>query len=107
MKRVYLKEIETKSHEIMDYSKNVIAEKIAQMKNLPEEIEWKGKARDSYVNTYKTKIAELEKLNNNIYKIAEFLLMVNEKYGNANYSIGNAHEELVSEFKKIGGKYGM
>ena len=99
MKVIYIGEIEEKSNELANFSKNNIATEIDQLKELPQKFVWKGLAKDTYVSGYNKKINKLIELNNNVCKIAEFLVTVANNYTDANSKISNAYEELLSEIK--------
>lgn len=99
MKRVYIKQIEERSNEIVNYSKTVVASKIENLKTLPKGFEWHGRAKDSYIKGYDAKIEKLIKHNENIAKLAETLLVVADSYGDANIKIENATEEILMELK--------
>lgn len=97
MKRVYIKQIEERSNEIVNYSKTVVASKIENLKTLPKGFEWHGRAKDSYIKGYDAKIEKLIKYNENIAKLAEIMLIAADSYGNANIKIRNAAEEILME----------
>ena len=103
MKVIYIDEIEKKSNELANFSKNNIAIEIKQLKELPQKFVWKGLAKDTYINGYNKRINKLVELNNNICKIAEFLKNVASDYTDTNNKINNAYEELLSEIKPHGG----
>ena len=102
MKVIYIKEIEEKSDELVNYSRNVIGNDIDELKSLPNKLIWKGLAKDTYVNNYNKKMNKLNELNNNICKIAEFLKEVSGNYNEANSKINNAYEELLSDIQQEG-----
>ena len=102
MKKVYLDELSKKSSELIDYSKNNIANKIEQIRLLSESIIWKGPGSIEYLNNFNSKINQLVKLNNNVRKIAEYLLDVADNYNLANNRINSMYEELLKESNKRG-----
>lgn len=102
MKKIYIDEIEEKSHELISFSKNNVALEIEELQKLPNSFIWEGLAKDKYLTGYNNRINKLNELNNNICKIAEFLLRVNEDYTGANQRIDNAYEELLSEISVRG-----
>lgn len=102
MKKVYLDEIEEESKELIDYSKVNIANKIEDLRKLPSNFVWEGLAREKYVTGYNNRVNKLSELNDNVCKIAQFLLRVKEDYNGANQRIENAYEELLTEIKARG-----
>lgn len=108
MKKVYLDEIEEKSVELANYSKNDIAKKIEELRLLPTTFIWEGPVKEKYISDYNKKIEKLNELNNNMRKIAEFLVHVKDDYTDANRQIDNAYEELINSLKlKKDDDYGM
>ncbi len=99
MKQVYLTEVAETSKELVDYSKKNIKEKLDELEKLTNNFVWEGPVKESYIRVYKKKIKELNKLNDNMCKIAEFLLTVKEGYSGANEQINNAYEELMQELR--------
>ena len=99
MKKIYLNEIEEKSRELVSFSRNDINVRIEELKKLPSNLVWKGLAKEKYIVGYNNRINTLSELNNNVCKIAEFLLRVKEDYNGANQKIENAYEELLAEIK--------
>lgn len=102
MKKIYLDEIEDKSRELINFSKNDVALEIEELKKIPNNFIWEGLVKDKYLIGYNNRINKLSELNNNVSKIAEFLLRVNEDYHGANQRIDNAYEELLNEIKAWG-----
>ena len=103
MKKVYLDEIEEKAGEIISFSKNNINEKIVELKESTNGFIWQGLGHSSYVNGYNARLNKVMELNNNMTKIAEYLLRVREDYDNANHRIDNAYNELLDEFESMRG----
>lgn len=103
MKKIYLNEIETKGEELVRYSKNDINTKIEELKVSPKKFVWQGPAYDTFIKGYNTKIKKITELNNNLAKIAEYLLRVKEDYSNTNERIENAYNELLDEFNSVRG----
>lgn len=99
MKKIYLNELEEKSIELANYSKNDINLELEELKKIPNDFVWVGPSKDKFVTGYNKKVERLVLLNNNICKIAEFLLKVKEDYNSTNEKINNAYEELLNEIK--------
>lgn len=102
MKKVYLDELEPKAQELINFSQKNIKEKIDELKLLTNDFVWQGKAHDSYIRGYNNRINKIEELNNNLTKIANFLLSVKDNYHNVNEKINTTYEELLSEFERAG-----
>ena len=102
MKKIIFKGIEEYYRELSNFSKNNIASKIEELSKLPDKITWVGIAHDSYIQGYNKQIDDVRALNDNIHKLAEFLLIVNERYGNANLTVNNDFEELLGEVRRVG-----
>lgn len=100
MKKIYIDELETKKQEIVDYSEKNIKNTVSELKVLPKNFVWQGKAYKSYIAGYEAKMSKLEAYNTGLTKIASFLSMVTENFNNANEKIENAYDELLKEFKK-------
>lgn len=100
MRKVYLDELKEQANEIINYSKSNITETINKLREDPKQMLWEGKAYGSFVNGYNTRIDKIAKMNENMCKLAEFLLKVSEDYEGTNQKIDNAYEELIEEIKK-------
>jgi len=98
-KKIYLDEIEAKSIELANFSKNDIANELEELRKAPTKLVWEGLAKEKYLVGYNKKVDHLIELNNNICKIAEFLQRVKDDYNGANEKINNAYEELIGELK--------
>ena len=102
MKRVYLEELESTGNNLINYTQNNMAKVIEELKLATNNFVWQGPAYNSYIKGYMVRIQRLEKLNNDMKKIAEYMLRVKDEYSNANGKIENAYNELVDESKRIG-----
>ena len=103
MKKIYLNEIEAKGEELIRYSKNDINTKIEELKDTTKNFVWQGTAYDTFMKGYNAKINKMTELNNNMAKIAEYLLRVKDDYANANEKIENAYNEFLDEVNKVRG----
>ena len=99
--KVYIDEVEDKGLELVNYSKNNIASTINDLKSAPSNFIWGGLGYQSYILQYNIKMKKLEKINENLSKIAEYLLTVKEGYEDANYKINNTYEELLNEYEEL------
>lgn len=102
MKKVYIDELEEVSNELIDYSENNINNKIEELKQSTNNFVWQGQAYSSYIRGFNTKINDLMRMNNSLTNLAKYLLTAKESYSDVNFKIGNAYEELLEEFQRIG-----
>ena len=105
MPKVYLDELEDKGNELINYSKNNISNTINELKNATDNFIWKGPGYQSYISQYKTKMDKLEKINNNLSKIASYLIIAKDGYEDANMDINSMYEDLVDEYEEL--KHGV
>ena len=100
MKKVYLNELEEVGTELVNYSKNDIANKIKEFNTITENFEWQGISRDAYVKKMNDKVNKILKWNDDLYKIASFLFSATDDYGNTSEKINKLYEQLIDEIKK-------
>lgn len=102
MKKVYLDELEEVGNELISYSKNNIANKIEELKQVTNNFEWQSPAYNIYIREYNLKISNLERMNESLTILAEYLVRAKESYNDTNFKINNAYDELLEKIQKIG-----
>ena len=102
MKKIYLDEVRATGEELIQFTKNDITSKIEELKLVTKDLIWQGQAYNNFIEGYNAKIVKLEQMNDSLSNIANFLITVNDNYGETNRKIDNAYEELIEDFKKVG-----
>ncbi len=100
--KVYLDELEEESLKIINYSKNDINDKIEELKMIVNEMNWQGKARDTFVNEYNHRINKLKRINDKVRMFGEYLKFCKEHYGETNEKLKKSWEEYLNEIEKDG-----
>ena len=95
--RIYLDELDEKSTELVNYSKNNIASKINELAIVFNDINWHGKASNAFINGYNNKINNLKRLNNNIELLARFLRECHDNYSETNNTLGKSWDSFIDE----------
>ena len=98
MKKVYLDELSDKGDELINFSKNTIAQKIIELSEAPNNFVWQGPSSVSYINKYNLLIEKIKKYNDGLTKIANFLVTAKDSYSEANRKIDSAYDELLADF---------
>ena len=101
MTKVYIDELEDKGNELINYSQNNIKETICNLKASTNNLIWDGPGYQSYISQFNSKINKLEKINNNLSKIASYLITAKDEYYDTNIKIDKMYEELLEEYKEI------
>ena len=102
MKKIYLDEVRATGEELIQFTKNDITSKIEELKLVTKDLIWQGQAYNNFIEGSNAKIVKLEQMNDSLSNIANFLITVNDNYGETNRKIDNAYEELIEDFKKVG-----
>ena len=95
--KIYLDELETNSNKIVDYSKNTINSKINELDKIFDNLNWRGKAANTYLNGYKTRIDKLYKINDNITKLAQYLQSGFTDFNETNNDLSKSWDAFIDE----------
>ena len=96
---IKLDELETKSHEMINFSKIDINDKIEELRNLQNRFDWSGEAHDEYIYRYNNQIENLKKVNKDISMFGEYLLFFKEHYNETNEKLESSWQEFIDEMK--------
>jgi len=97
MKKVYLDELTEYGNELVNYSKNNISSKIDELKKSINDLEWKGTGYESFIEGYNNRINKIIEWNNNLTKLASFLLTVTTDYNDTNEDIYKHYDENLND----------
>ena len=101
MPKVYLDELEEEGTKLVNYSKNDINEKINELAKATSNFVWNGPGYQAYITEYNSKIKMIQKINNNLTKIASYLIDAKEEYSDTNNQINSKYEELLDEYEEL------
>lgn len=97
MKKVYLDELEETGNELVNYSKNEISSKINDLKNVTKDLDWNGIGYETFVEGYNKKVNRIVEWNENLTKMASFLLTAKNDFNDTNEDIEKQYNESLSE----------
>jgi hypothetical protein len=100
MKKIYLGEIEQAGNDLINFSKNDINNKIEELKELPRKFVWETPTSNSYIEMYENMINKISNINNDLIKLAEFLLMADSDYSESNNKITKAYDDFIENFEE-------
>lgn len=97
--KVYLNELDDKSNELINYSKNNIASKIDELSMVITDIDWYGNAGNKYKLGYDKKIIKLKKYGENIEKLGKYLAESHNSYKESNDDLERSWNDFLDELK--------
>ena len=100
MNKVYLDELESIGNELVNYSKNEISSKIDELKNLTNNLEWNGMGYETFIEGYNNRINKIIEWNDNLTRMASFLLTAKDDYTDTNENIESKYNENLEELMK-------
>ncbi len=86
--------LKEKSKELSDYNNENVKTKIEELDKAFDNITWRGKSKKTFLDCYRSKIAELSKITTMIDFYSSFMEKASTNYTEAN-------EEAIEEWKKV------
>ena len=97
--KIYLDELSDASNRLVNYSKNDINNKIAEIKAIGESINWVGPAHDKFISGFDKQITNLNRLNDKIRLFGEYLDHAYESYNDTNNDVHKSWDNYLDEMK--------
>ncbi len=101
---VQLDELEDKSNELINYSKNDINNKIEELRKVVSEFTWKGPSHDAFINGYNERIKKITSINNKMQLFGEFLKFAQNDYKETNAKLMDSWEKYITTLEIIKNK---
>ncbi len=97
--KIYLDELEDKTTKIINYSQNDISDKIKELQSVFNNSKWQGKACNTYLSGYNEKLTQINRYNDNIRLLAEYLKEANINYQETNEKLSQSWDDFINEIK--------